>query len=459
MSVFRILIFDACGTERQQRLKTIIESNINCEVTEVQDIQRISQSVKSLKPGLVFHLVENSDIYKIAELPGLDAVPVISVIAADQTDIQDFDELPPQIADVIFSPFEEVEVVWKTKRLLSRVSRKEKLTAHKNILQQLGLKNIIGRAPAFLEVVRKIPLLADSDATILLTGETGVGKEVCARAIHYLSSRSDNAFMAVNCGAIPAGLVENELFGHKRGAFTDARYNQVGMITEAEDGTLFLDEIEALSLEAQSALLRLLQEKTYRPLGQTKQIKADLIFIAATNVDLKEQVKKGRFRLDLFYRFTIPLTVPPLRERKSDIPLLAKRIVQKYSQQSIKEQKSLSADAIQKLLQYDWPGNIRELENILQQAILYSPGAIIPVENINIPEPANDIQPEELSFTEAKKRIIEQFEKEYLIKLLNDCHGNITKAAKKARKDRRDLSRLIHKYKIDVNTFKRTDFK
>jgi len=342
----------------------------------------------------------------------------------------------------------------KRRRLLKKGSPGKTPVVKESFLQKLGLNNIIGKNPTFLKTLTKIPLLANSNATILITGETGVGKELVAQATHYLSPRQNKSFVTINCGAIPASLVENELFGHKRGAFTDARTNQIGVIAEAEGGTLFLDEIESLSLEAQSKLLRLLQEKTYKPLGQTKQVKADMRFIAATNVDLKARIKSGRFRPDLFYRLSIAIDVPPLRKRKDDIPLLANYLLEKHSKEHTKGSKNLSPAALAKLMSYDWPGNIRELENVLLEAFLLTQTTTIQPQNINIPIAYNNECFENLSLQEAKRKVVEQFERDYVINLLIQHQGNLSHAAKEAQKDRSDFGKLIKKHEIDARDYK-----
>lgn len=332
---------------------------------------------------------------------------------------------------------------------------REERSAKKNILRKVGLQGLIGQSSSFKEIMRKIQFVADSDVNVLLCGETGVGKELFARAIHYLSRRTSKPFIPVNCGCLPSHLVENELFGHRKGAFTDARTNQVGMVAEAEGGTLFLDEVEALGLEAQSSLLRLLQEKTFRPIGQTTHDKADVRFIAASNMNLKEQVARQRFRSDLFYRFTISIEIPALRHREADISLLAQHFVEKYCAEYGKVRMPLSSGAMMKLLDYDWPGNIRELENVIQEAILFTSGSTIESEHINIAakfETAREST--EMPFSAAKKVMVEEFERRYVNQLLTRSAGNITLAAKIGQKDRRDLGRLIRKHRIEPASFK-----
>lgn len=450
----KVLILNTCGHQTSQQLSSIIGSNFHSDIRSGQERQDGLDLVNHWYPDLILSIVDEAATRAAVEIRELSGIPKILVLCTKGLEKPAVDFISEQFDDFIVTPFSEAEVVCRIKRCLGELKSDEKELAKKNILSKLGMAQVIGKAPAFLDVISKIPLIADCDATILLSGETGVGKEVCARAIHYLSNRSEKPFIPVNCGAIPTNLLENELFGHRRGAFTDAHSHQFGIIAEAEGGTLFLDEIDALPLEAQSKLLRLLQDKTYRPLGHTKSLRADIRVIAATNRDLRQRMQEGAFREDLFYRISIvTLRLPTLRERKSDIQLLADYFLRKYSKEYGRGYKSLSPTALQKLLLYDWPGNIRELENIMQQAILLTPNSVIQSQNINIPVSVQTNSSETPSFKDAKKCAIETFEKEYITQLLISCAGNISRAAKEAKKDRRDFGRLVKKYNLKTKSF------
>jgi transcriptional regulator with PAS, ATPase and Fis domain len=273
-----------------------------------------------------------------------------------------------------------------------------------------------------------------------------------ARAIHYLSPRAGRAFLPVNCGAIPGDLVENELFGHASGAYTGAKTARPGLIHEANGGTLFLDEIDCLPLMAQVKLLRFLQEKEYRPLGSTKTSKADLRVIAATNANCEAAVRKGSLRQDLYYRLNvIPLSLPALRHRRDDIPLLANHFLIKYAKEFSKEVTGFSPDAIRKLISYEWPGNIRELEHVIMGAVVLSVQPTICATSIAI---SAETPPDTESFQQAKNRMVEQFEKTYIKGLLLSHHGNISWAAKAAQKNRRAFWELIRKHHISVQGLK-----
>ena len=319
--------------------------------------------------------------------------------------------------------------------------------------ETVGLRFLVGQSPTFRATIQKIPPIARCDANVLILGETGTGKELCARAIHYLSARAQKPFVPVNCGAIPAELIENELFGHVKGAFTGAATTQGGVIDEANDGTLFLDEIDSLSLLAQVKILRFLQDREYRPLGAARSKHAHVRIIAATNVDLENAVRKGTFRQDLYYRLSVlPLELPPLRHRKLDIPVLAQHFLRKYAAEFDKPEREISAEAMQVLTAHDWPGNVRELEHLIERAVALSQQATIDCTDISLPQHTG-IAPSE-SFQKAKAKAIAQFEKAYIQELLVTHQGNITRAAHAAQKNRRAFWQLMHKHAINPADFR-----
>ena len=315
------------------------------------------------------------------------------------------------------------------------------------------LKEFIGENPAFLDEIGKIPKMANTDAGVLIIGESGTGKELCAKALHRLSPRHHKPLVSVNCGAIPENLVENELFGHERGAFTDAGRSQTGLIRESDGGTLFLDEIGNLPLPAQAKLLRFLQEREFRPLGSARVYQADVRVIAGTNAELEMAVREGTFRLDLFYRLHIlPLFLPPLRERQDDILLLAKHFLSHYGPKLGKPNLTFSLGARRKLLHFDWPGNVRELAHVVERSIVLSTGATIDQNDIVFSKLGADL--ESKSFKEAKAQVVGRFEHAYLTMMLRLHMGNISQAAKACKKDRRALWELIRKHGIDPGRFR-----
>jgi DNA-binding NtrC family response regulator len=374
------------------------------------------------------------------------AAPLIAVLASDDSAIAEralrcgaTDFLMPPIRPHELLPRLRCAWTWRPKGEVSAQQLKE----------TPGLNQLVGDSPAFLAEIRKIPAIARADTSVLILGETGTGKEICARAIHYLSPRTGKPFVPVNCGAMPVELFENELFGHETGAFTGANAASTGLIQTAQGGTLFLDEVDALPLAAQAALLRFLQDKEFMRLGSAKVRKADVRVIAATNIQLYEAVSAGRFRPDLFYRLNVlSLELPPLRARGEDIVLLARHLQVKLSAQQAKPMRQLSPAALRKLLFYDWPGNVRELENVIARAVTLSDRTSIGGQDICLPQ--SSAKHAEESFEARKAALIEEFETQYVSGLLLACSGNVSQAAHAAGKERTAFKRLLRKHRIEI---------
>ena len=319
--------------------------------------------------------------------------------------------------------------------------------------------NLIGQSSQFLDALQMMRRLAACDAGVLIHGEIGTGKEVAARAVHYLGRRRDGPFIPVNCGAVPDSLFENELFGHVRGAFTDARDTASGLIANAEGGTLFLDEVEALSAKGQVALLRFLQDGTYKPLGGKRLVDANVRIIAASNRSVREMVARGEFRADLMYRLAVmPLDLPPLRERDGDVPLLAGHFVARFSEQ-YDTVKKLSPASIAALDAHDWPGNVRELENLLHREVLLSDGETIELGSRIGPvgsgpgRDSREVLGFERGFHAAKASCVAEFERRFVSWALKQSGGNVTAAARRAGTERRSFGRLVRKYGADPERF------
>jgi DNA-binding NtrC family response regulator len=314
---------------------------------------------------------------------------------------------------------------------------------------------LIGESPEFQEVLRQIDKIARSDASVLIQGETGSGKELAARAIHAGSDRRAGPFVAVNCGAVPDGLIEPELFGHGKGAFTDAKHARPGVVAQAERGTLFLDETDTLSPKAQVALLRYLQDLRYRPVGTSTEVASDVRVIAATNQDLQQLVDEGRFRSDLLYRLNVlPLRIPPLRDRPVDIVLLADHFVRVYSAKYGSAAKRLRPATLDWLKRRDWPGNVRELENWIHRELLLAEDDEIGGGREHETEPACAARRAGgVDLRTAKAQALAEFEAAYLSSALAQSRGNVTHAARLAGKERRTFGKLLKKYGIDKTRF------
>ena len=318
--------------------------------------------------------------------------------------------------------------------------------------------HFIGESPAFLDAMRMLERLAGCDATVLLQGETGTGKELAARAVHYLGRRCDAPFVPVNCGAIPEALVESELFGHVRGAFTDAREPHVGLVAQAHGGVLFLDEIETLSTHAQVALLRFLQSREYRPIGGRLIQGANVRIIAASNADLQTLVDAGRFRADLLFRLDVlTVSMPPLRERGRDAALLAQSFAERYCREYGKPPMTLAAGVSDWLSAQRWPGNVRELENLVHRAVVLSDGPTLDLRTTREQREESPHRSEgaltDRGFREAKARAIADFERTYIVELLARSQGNLSLAARVAGKERSRLGRLVKKYGLTRESF------
>lgn len=322
-----------------------------------------------------------------------------------------------------------------------------------------AMTKLIGESPALLKAIAPLPTVARAGAAVLISGETGTGKELVARAIHYLSERAGAAFVAINCGSLPETLLEDELFGHERGAFTDAHARRDGLIAQAESGTLFLDEVDTLSAKAQVDLLRVVQDKKFRVIGSTAEQTSDVRVVAATNVPFDQLLQSNCFRADLYYRlcvFTIHL--PPLRKRKEDIPALAAHFLEKCTPVD-RQPLKLAPSAYEALLSWHWPGNVRELENAIIRGIHFSQTDTIEVEDLDLPFDVTPVfttskREGAPSFKHRKREMVETFEKDYLTQLMIGHRGNVTQAARAAGKDRRDLGKLLKKYQLNPKLFR-----
>ena len=459
----RVLVFDfSTTTDLDTALRQILEPQFPLAiftrhkfsggVPETADVYladtEYSQDCLALLITTGANLEESKKVLTSLKI-GAPQIPVIVAIANAPPE-HALELIEVGAADFITAPFHPTDVIARVRKEIERSQVAPLAPAC-----EPHTKKLVGKSPPFLQQVSKIPLIANCQANVLISGPTGTGKELYARAIHYGSARAGKPFMPVNCGAIPVELVENELFGHRRGAFTSAASSQIGLIEEAHGGTLFLDEIDCLPVSAQVKLLRFLQEKEYRPLGSTKMRRADVRIIAASNLDLESAVGNGKVRQDLFYRLNIiSVSLPALCHRREDIPLLANHFLAKYSHESRHGVTGFSPEALHLLMVQPWPGNVRELEHVIQRAVVLCADRIIQTDDLLISN--SQLGPNRESLQEAKAKEIARFEKNYIQAVLSICKGNITRAAGIARKNRRAFWELIRKHQIDVSSFKQT---
>ncbi|MCP5106022.1 MAG: sigma-54-dependent Fis family transcriptional regulator, partial [bacterium] len=351
--------------------------------------------------------------------------------------------------DYIVKPFDPENVSRIIQRALKfKLLEKENILLRKELEKKYGIDEIIGKSKKMEDIFDMIRTVADSEAVVMIRGESGTGKELIAKAIHANSKRKYGPLVALSCGALPDSLLESELFGYEKGAFTGAQYSRKGRIEMADGGTLFLDEIGDISPKTQVDLLRVLQEKTLHHLGSSTPIKIDVRIVSATNRNLEKAVQAGAFREDLYYRLNVvTINVPPLRDRKEDIPLLINHFLKKFCVENSKDIGGFSGDAMELLIAYHWPGNVRELENVVEHAVVVcKTNEIMPA---NLPDNVKqEIRKAEEESASAPKSL-EESEKMHIIKILGKNEWNISKSAKDLRIDRVTLYNKIKKYNIE----------
>jgi DNA-binding NtrC family response regulator len=427
-----------------------LRAQTKCEI-EIKDLDGFRP--QELNPGIHLILVDavSAEEQVLGFLGSLRdfaiSTPVLAILPEHFEDGV-LREVSQVADDFLVYPLRTEELALRIGRILDRWGNgRAQLQA--TLENDLVLTQMVGKHPAFQAAVQQARAFGASQASILITGETGTGKEVFAHAIHALSVARKGPFIPVDCGALPDHLVENELFGHRRGAFTDAHTDQKGLAAMAEGGTLFLDEIDSLSLASQAKLLRFLQERSYRALGADRYTQANVRVIAATNRPIEDAVRQKEFRSDLYFRLSVlRLKLPSLRERPGDIPLLAWHFLQN---ECAGRCKTFSATALRLLESHHWPGNVRELFNVIQRALVFSTAQQILPEHISLTgealEPAKSTSANQHLKT-AKRKMIERFERSYIEQLLARHQGNVTRAAREAGKERRAFGKLVKKYGI-----------
>ena len=398
-------------------------------------------------------LPEQDGIEVMRELQGLDPELPVIIFTAYGTIKSAVEAMSKGASTYLTKPFDHQELLLKIKGCLKQRSLSNEVkTLRRMVGDRYQFENIIGRSEKMKRVLEQVAQAANSDSNVYIEGESGTGKELIAKTLHLASSRHNGPFVAINCAAIPETLLESELFGYEKGAFTGASGSKRGLLAEAHRGSFYLDEISEMPPGIQAKLLRVFQAKEleFYPLGGRKTIRVDVRLIASSNKNLRAEIEKGNFRQDLFYRIhVIRIRLPALRERREDIPLLAEHFLKEYSKQMGKRSKGFSAPALQKLMLHSWPGNVRELENTIESAVVMANQDVITDDFIlQTPDPdKQSLRP----LRDAK----EDFERSYLVQLIELTQGNVSQAAKLAGKYRADLYELFRKHDIDPADFRK----
>ena len=446
-------------------LKRSLEPEIDCQVTTAESGRKALQLIRQQHFDLVL-----TDI-KMPEMDGMELLEIIKrrhpeltvllMTAHGRIDLA-VEAMKSGAYDFITKPFDHDALVLRIDKALER-SRllRENRQLQKACLTDHVFQELVGKSAAMQRVFETIQMVAKTDITILITGESGTGKDLTARAIHASSPRRNKPFVAVNCPTVPEHILESELFGYKKGAFTHATRNKSGLFQEAHRGTIFLDEIGDISPTIQTKLLRVLQEKEIKPLGDTKSIRVDARIVASTNQNLKQKIKKAEFREDFFYRLNVlPIRLPPLRDRQEDIPLIAAHLVEKHCRRLNKAVKVISAELMDLLMTRQWNGNVRELENVIIQGILFSSGDTIDLSEVRLkkeqgPKTASIFPlPQGVPYKAAKEKTLQQFNHAYIGRLLTQSKGNVSQAARSCGLERQALQQIMRRYGIKADVYR-----
>jgi two-component system, NtrC family, response regulator GlrR len=449
----KFIILQTAGSQNVSAIAGQIPADVEWAIEGIHPQQELPPKIYEYRSVVLLMPSEPNDWQGILNHV-LKSHRTASVLAAvDRSNQRDLNRLlETPIHDIILLPAPEDEVKCKLNRLFQAATESQSGIDERRLFVQFRSDQFIGNSKIFLKAIEAIPRISSMDSPVMVYGETGTGKELCARAIHYLGRRNAKPFLPINCGAIPDQLFENELFGHEKGAYTNANESQGGIIRSADGGTIFLDEINTLSLQAQVKLLRFLEDRSYKPLGSSRYVEADLRILAASNEDLAGAVSAGRFREDLYYRINVlSVALPPLRQRMDDLPLLVAHFLRQHSRREDRGTMYVADGAMNALAAREWPGNIRELKNVIERTVMSCSGNIIREKDLRFDtEEAHRGRTQSLDapFQVAKGLAIERFEREYLVGVLKDSDGNISKGAQKARMDRRSFQRLLGKHGI-----------
>lgn len=458
MSKPSILIVDDEKAARYGMRKILQKDNFL--ISEAKDGADALQIIKTSPPQLIFLDINMPQLDGLKTLEIINAMknpPPVIIVTAHGSEKIAVEAMKKGAYDYIAKPYEIDELRIIVKNVFEKLALQEENARLRIEIGRLGgMGELIGHSDAMKDVFDKIEKVGSTDVTVLIQGESGSGKELVAREIHKRSKRGKEPLIIMNCVAVPETLIESDLFGHEKGAFTGATEKRLGKFELANKGTIFLDEIGDMSLSTQAKLLRVLQEQKFERLGGTETLAVDVRIISATHRDLEAEIEKGRFREDLYYRIkVVNVKLPPLRRRKEDIPLLANRFVQYFSGKHQKDVMSVSNEAMKLLMSYHWPGNVRQLKNVIESAVVLSDSEIIDAkdipEELGFPEKsgaaANTID-YTISFRDAKRIVIENFERDFIKKKLDEFSGNISRAADALDMHRQNLQQKIRELRI-----------
>lgn len=453
MGLAKILVVD--DDRNLLELMSMILQSADYEVTAAADEEKALEAAKRHvfdMAVLDLKLVRTDGIALMRDLHQVNPEMPVVILTAHGSVTSAVEAIRMGAFNYLTKPFDPDELLLQIERALENRRLHSEVKRLEGILEErYAFSNIIANSHKMQSVLGLVSRIASTDSTVFIYGESGTGKELVAKTLHLASARKDKPFVAINCAAIPETLLESELFGYEKGAFTGAIKGSRGFLVQAHGGTLFLDEIGDMPLSLQAKLLRVLQEMQFYPLGSEKPVDVDLRLIVATNKDLEAEVKKGAFREDLFYRIhVIPVHIPPLRARKEDIAPLSEHFLKKYAAKMNRDIRGFTAMATQKLMLHDWPGNVRELENAIEYAVAVTRSEIIDEDAIL---PSREMTPASPKrFKEAK----EDFERDYLIRILQAAEGNVSKAAELAGKYRADFYALLKRHNLKPDDFKKT---
>ena len=452
MNMRRILVVDD-DRNLLELIKIRLESaqyDVDSAMNEEDAIEKARNQVFDIAI-IDLHLINKSGITLMEEIHAINPEMPVIILTAYGTIESAVESMKKGAYSYLTKPFDARELLLQIEKALEKQKLSTEISRLKGLLtDKYDFSNIVARSEKMQRVLEQVLRIARTESTIYIYGDSGTGKELVAKAVHLISERNDKAFVDINCAAIPESLLESELFGHEKGAFTGAVRTRGGLFTQANGGTIFLDEIGDMPLSIQAKLLRVLQERRFYPVGGKEPIEVDVRLIVATNKDLEEEVKKGRFREDLFYRIhVIPIHLPSLSDRREDIPPLVDHFLRIFTTDMNKKIKGLTPQAMQILMMKDWPGNVRQLQNTIEYAVAMAQEDYITEDLL---QHQKEISPEELKpLKEAKAN----FEKSYIIHLLETTQGNVSQAAKMAGKYRADFYNLLKKYNLKPIDFKK----